>query len=141
MATRPRLSIAAPPAAEEFVSRDRTASGGSVKNLAHQGMQLLTNGLSRFERDSESLESRYELGEILGRGAYSVVRAVTDRRSGERLAAKVIAKSQFSRRPAALRRLRDEACVFFSSVALRFCRAVCAATPRAAVKLLWSEPR
>ena len=74
------------------------------------GQQLLADGLSKFTPTTAgSLSSRYALGAVLGRGAYSVVRDAHCRATGERLAAKIVAKAQFAHLPAALRRLRDEA--------------------------------
>ena len=105
MAARPRLAIATPADAEA------AAPGEDAASIARQGAQLLTDGLARFAPEAQHgvCSSRYELGETLGRGAYSVVRACVDTHTGERLAAKIIAKGQFAHRPAALRRLRDEA--------------------------------
>ena len=105
MAARPRLAIATPADAEA------AAPGEDAASIARQGAQLLTDGLARFAPEAQHgvCSSRYELGETLGRGAYSVVRACVDTHTGERLAAKIIAKGQFAHRPAALRRQRDDA--------------------------------
>jgi len=54
------------------------------------------------------LMSTYDIGPVIGRGGFSVVRAARDKKTGKDMAIKIIPKAPHARKPAELRRLRDE---------------------------------
>ena len=54
------------------------------------------------------LLSAYEVGPVIGRGGFSVVRAARDKRTGKDMAVKIIPKARHAAKPTELRRLRDE---------------------------------
>mmetsp|Transcript_57511 Transcript_57511/g.108227 ORF Transcript_57511/g.108227 Transcript_57511/m.108227 type:complete len:343 (+) Transcript_57511:217-1245(+) len=54
------------------------------------------------------LLAAYDVGPVIGRGGFSVVRAARDRRTGQDMAIKIIPKAAHAHKPAELRRLRNE---------------------------------
>jgi hypothetical protein len=58
--------------------------------------------------EKDNFRRRFEVGEVLGRGAYSVVRACTDRTNGKQYAAKFVLKTLGRDDPAAMRSLYRE---------------------------------
>lgn len=74
-------------------SKRNPASGTSSSIIAHNNSQLAA--ASQFD-DESAPEAKYQMKEMLGTGAFAIVKVCVDRQTGQKYAMKIIEKRKFS---------------------------------------------